>query len=557
MRRPDNSFLAARPLPSASLWFALATACLAALLAALLNHPIASIALTIAGPILIASWGFGPLRHAFFGEQRKLEALLNAVPEGILEINATGTIVFVNPQLCDLFGYLPAELLGQSVETLVPPEARAGHAERRTTFWTSSRSRSMGSSLNISGIRKDGSRIAIDVSLSRLETRRGTVMYCLVRDNSVRHAFEIQLLDSNRRLTESVATLERNSLELQTLTEMGELLHSSNTEPELCGIVAHTMQRLFPRLTGALYMLTDTRTAATKAGAWGRNAARIQTELASDDCWALRRGRPHHTDQTPDHPRCNHQTDDKAQGCHCIPLLGHGELLGVLQLSDDDSSLSQDLATPSRLQLLQALANQVALSLANLRLRETLRAQSIIDPLTGLHNRRVIDERFDAAIRQARANNRDLSLLVLDIDLFKSFNDRFGHDCGDIALREVGALLRRSLRHDDVVCRMGGEEFAILLPGTSLPEAEQVAEKLRVAVHSLRLQRNDQPLARISVSAGIATLGKHGDNVSTLLRHADRALYRAKAAGRNCVMVSSANDETGVHSRVALLPIKA
>jgi diguanylate cyclase (GGDEF)-like protein len=136
-------------------------------------------------------------------------------------------------------------------------------------------------------------------------------------------------------------------------------------------------------------------------------------------------------------------------------------------------------------------------------------------------------------------------VLVLDIDHFKSFNDRFGHDSGDIALREIGILLRRSLRHDDVVCRMGGEEFAILLPATSLPDAESAAEKLRQGVETLRLQRNGAALARLSVSIGIAALGTHGNSTAELLRHADRALYRAKAAGRNCVMTSVATDETG------------
>jgi diguanylate cyclase (GGDEF)-like protein/PAS domain S-box-containing protein len=557
MRRPINTFLAAQPLPTTGLWLALGSAWIAALAAALLKEPVAAIALTLAGLVLVSTLGFAPIRHAFFGEQRKLEALLNAVPEGILEIDAAGNIVFVNPQLCDLFGYGPTELLGQPVERLVPPAARAGHADRRSAFWASSRSRSMGSSLDISGVRKDGSLVAVDVSLSRLETRHGTVMYCLVRDNSARRAFETQLLDSNRRLSESVSTLERNSLELQTLTEMGELLHSSNNEPELYGIVAHTMHRLFPGWSGALYILTDSRSMAAAACTWGTNTAGLKATIPGDDCWALRRGRPHHSDKQGDHPSCNHQAGRSQRCGHCIPLLGQGELMGILHLSGDNSSGSQDLSAPSSRQLLQALANQVALSLANLRLRETLRSQSTIDPLTGLHNRRVIDERFDTAVRQARSEHREVSLMVLDIDHFKSFNDRFGHDCGDIALREISALLRRSLRHDDVICRMGGEEFAVLLPDTSLADATQVADKLRMAVGALRLQRDGQQLARVTVSAGLAALGTHGDTVATLLRHADRALYRAKAGGRDCVMVSGSADDTGLHPKVALVPLQA
>jgi diguanylate cyclase (GGDEF)-like protein/PAS domain S-box-containing protein len=550
MRQSPSEFLKANPVLGANPWLALGGAWFAAIGAVLWRQQSLSLAMLFSAPALVALLGFYSVRSAFFGEQRKLTALLNAVPEGVLEIDANGLMVFVNPQLCHLFGYEPNELIGQSVEKLVPPSVRAGHAARRGEFWSSAKSRPMGSSMNIFGIRKDGSPIAVDVSLSRLETKQGTVMYCLVRDDSTRRAYETKLLDSNRQLTDSVATLERNSLELRTLTEMGELLHSSNTETELCGIVGNTMRRLFPGWSGALYMLTDSRLTAGLKGTWGDQAPRLNQKFAADDCWALRRGRPH---RSGDHPRCNHITGKIVTCSHCIPLLGHGELMGVLHLSADTPATPDDISVPSRQQLLQAIANQVALSSANLRLRDTLRTQSSTDPLTGLNNRRAIDERFGTYIQQALAEKREASLLVLDIDHFKAFNDRFGHDCGDLALRELGALLRRSIRHDDVVCRMGGEEFAVLLPATSLPDAERAAEKLRLAVDELCLKRNGVSLPRISVSIGLAALGPHGSTVAELLRHADRALYRAKAAGRNCVMTSNASDETGQHPRMSIV----
>jgi diguanylate cyclase (GGDEF)-like protein/PAS domain S-box-containing protein len=547
-----DTFLATRPLSFTSLWLALGTVGCTALVAVLIGNTAAAIAMAAAG-LLVAVLGLRPIRHAHASEQRKLGALLNAVPEGVLEMDAAGRIVFVNQQLCDLFGYLPDELLGEPVERLVPPGAREAHAQRRSSFWNSSRSRPMGSGMEISGVRKDGALIAVDISLSRLETRSRTVMYCLIRDNSVRRAFETQLLDSNRRLTESVTTLERHSRDLQILSEMGEVLHSSNNEIELCAIVARTMQRLFPECSGAMYMLTESRANACITETWGSGASLLRKEIAGDACWALRRSRPHHSGSAG-HPHCNHRADDSPQYSHCLPLLGHGELMGVLHLCIDPVPHSMELSEPSRQQLLQTLANQAALSCANLRLRNTLRQQSIIDPLTGLNNRRVIDEHFETRMQHARAQRSDLALLMIDIDHFKSFNDRFGHECGDIALREIGTLLRRSLRHDDVVCRMGGEEFAVLLPSTSLPEAEQAADKLRQAVQLLRLQRNGIPLAQLSVSIGIAALGMHGNGTADLLRHADRALYRAKAAGRNRVVVSSQADDTGFHPRMTVVP---
>jgi diguanylate cyclase (GGDEF)-like protein len=179
--------------------------------------------------------------------------------------------------------------------------------------------------------------------------------------------------------------------------------------------------------------------------------------------------------------------------------------------------------------------------------------QSTIDPLTGLHNRRVLDDYFDAGIRTALEQQRQVALLVLDIDHFKSFNDCLGHDCGDLALREVGALLRRSVRHDDIVCRMGGEEFAVVLPDTPPQEAERTADQLRRLVEGLRLQHDGRMLATITVSIGVATLDPKGDTANALLRRADRALYRAKAAGRNCVAVSSPADDIEPQRRITLV----
>jgi len=537
-------------MPCWSLWLALSAAWAAVVAAALLEHPLVAAALGIAGPLLVATWGLAPIRHALFGEQHKLSALLSAVPEGVLEVDPSGNITFVNAQLCELFGYLPHELVGKGIEVLVPPEVRQGHAERRAAFWSSSRSRPMGSGLDITGVRKDGTRIAIDISLTRVTTRRGITMYCLVRDNSARRAFQEQLVEANRRLTESVIMLERNSRELHTLNDMGELLHSSNTERELYDILTHTMERLFPAWSGALYMVGLLHETAMISHKWGSHANTLNRAITSDDCWALRRGRAHHIVHSGDQPRCHHQPDALACCTHCVPLTGQGELLGILHLCRDDQGKAA--ATSAQPQLLQALANQIALSTANLRLRNSLRVQSTRDPLTGLGNRRVVDEHFEALVQQACAARQDLSLLVLDIDHFKSFNDQFGHESGDIVLREVGGLLRRTLRHDDIACRLGGEEFVTLLPDTSSAEAERVGEKLRRAGELLRPQRVGTELGKVSVSVGVATMDKRGDTADALIRRADRALYRAKAGGRNCVVVGTVHDDTGVQPHLVL-----
>lgn len=553
MGQTHKTFLSSQPLPTGRLWTTLVLAWLAAIAAVWLQQNLLAGLLASAGLALVVTAGLGPIRRAFVREQSKLTALLNAAPEGILEIDPDGRIVFANPALCELFGYGPGELLGLPVEVLVPQAYRHAHVAHRTEFRHSSRSRPMGSGLDIQGVRRDGSLVPIDIGLNRIQTSRGTAMYCTVRDMSVRKAFETQLIDSNRRLTESVATLERHSFELRTLTEMGELLHSSNTEAELYGIVGHTMERLFPGFTGALYTLADSRTSAGRVCTWGTGAAGLPQEISCQDCWTLRRGRPHGGTDLSGHLRCAHLGEHAGDSGQCIPLLGHGELMGLLHFVVGGSEQAGELCAPARLQLLHALANQIALSLANLRLRETLRLQSTIDPLTGLHNRRVLDGYFNVGIRTALEQQRPVALLMLDIDHFKSFNDCLGHDCGDLALREVGNLLRRSVRHDDIVCRMGGEEFAIVLPDANLQDAERTAEQLRSLVEGLRLQHDGRMLMPITVSVGVAVLDLREDTASSLLRRADRALYRAKAAGRNRVIVGGQADETGPQRRLSIL----
>ncbi len=511
------------------------------------------VATGIASTALAAAIGLLPLRRAFSSEQCKVQTLLNAVPEGVFEVDCAGRILFVNDQGCDLFGYPREELVGQSIDVLVPPQHRGHHAQRREGFFAGSRSRAMGTGLDIMGMRRDGSQFAVDISLSRLESSRGVTIYCLVRDNSVRKAFEQQLVESNRKLLASVATLERNARELRQLTELGDLLHSSNTEQELLQIAARTMSRLMPGHSGALYTLKDARANAEVMAAWGAGASDLRPAIFLDDCWGLRRGRLHGCTAADDEPRCRHCIDERRRPSQCLPLLGHhGELLGGLHLFAQDFDDARELADPARLQFLQALAGQMALSLANLRLRETLRTQSLVDPLTGLYNRRVVNEWFEKETRAAAQNARPLSLLIVDIDHFKTFNDRFGHQCGDVALQAIGAQLRQCLRHEDLVCRWGGEEFVALLAEAGLEDAEKIADKLRRSIEGLQLNLPVRPPPQVTVSIGVATLGAHGTTVSQLVRQADRALYRAKAAGRNRVSLAVDPESTGLQPVLSL-----
>jgi diguanylate cyclase (GGDEF)-like protein len=214
--------------------------------------------------------------------------------------------------------------------------------------------------------------------------------------------------------------------------------------------------------------------------------------------------------------------------------MAQGKTLGILHLSQPEATR----LTQAKQQLVLTMAEHAALALSNLRHYETLRNQSTRDPLTNLFNRRCMEESLDRELRHAQRSQRQLTLIMLDLDHFKRFNDTFGHDAGDAILREVGKLLGTNFRGEDIACRYGGDEFTVILPVAALDVAEHRAQELRRAIKDLEIPYLNPTLDRVTVSMGIARFPEHGSNAETLLRSADRALYRAKAAGRNCIEIA-------------------
>ncbi len=216
--------------------------------------------------------------------------------------------------------------------------------------------------------------------------------------------------------------------------------------------------------------------------------------------------------------------------------------MGVLYVEDKVSllapsseALQYEQATLKRRSI--AVAERVSLALANLRLRELLRNQSIRDPLTGLYNRRYLEESLNRELHRANRTSRNVSVVMLDLDHFKHFNDTFGHQVGDILLKEVAGVIKSRVRAGDLACRYGGEEFALIIAEVDTEGAHKCVESIREAIKHLSLHNRGQTLGTITVSAGIATYPAHGDNSEDLIRAADEALYQAKKAGRDCIIV--------------------
>ncbi len=220
--------------------------------------------------------------------------------------------------------------------------------------------------------------------------------------------------------------------------------------------------------------------------------------------------------------------------------MAQAETLGILHLRGFEAATETDVEfrereRVNRLQIAENLAERAALAIANIRLHETLLALSIHDPLTGLYNRRHMEEMVAREELQAQRNAGSFGIIMIDIDHFKKFNDTFGHQAGDALLRETGRFLQAHTRGVDIACRYGGEEFVVILPGASLEKTLQRAEQLRTGFGGLRLEYRDKPLPTATLSLGAATFPQHGSSWQAVLRVADEALYVAKQRGRNRV----------------------
>ena len=212
------------------------------------------------------------------------------------------------------------------------------------------------------------------------------------------------------------------------------------------------------------------------------------------------------------------------------PIKRKDKLLGFINL---------DAATPNffetrHLKRLQALADQAAIAIENAQLFKEMEKLAITDSLTGLYNRRFFFAFAENEIERSRRYNKDLSIIMMDIDHFKKINDKFGHQIGDQVLKEIAEICLSILRKVDVMCRYGGEEFAVLLPETEVGDAAHAAERMCTAISSLRLKTEKGDVS-VSVSIGVAEMDKSRGSFEKLLAAADGALYSAKEAGRNRV----------------------
>ena len=460
----------------------------------------------------------------------------------MIVVDAQGGIVYANPMVEDAFGWTPDELRGSRIEQLVPERFAALHEAHRAAFARTPSARAMGSGLELSARRRDGTEFPAEIVLAPVSSRRGPLVITTIVDITERAETQSRLASAYEQLQLHAEEMEQRTDEFALFARLGELLESCQTLEEAYGVIGVIAEQAFPGDTGALYALDPSLADAEAVVTWG-SAPPEMTAFSVTDCWALRRGRMHVVAGRTPELSCPHVDEAIATEFICEPLTAQTETLGLLHLRvhGQTSARARGALLADRVRLVQTLGARLALALANIRLRETLREQSSRDGLTGLLNRRSMEDALERELRRAEREDYAVSILMVDLDHFKDLNDSFGHAAGDAVLRGLGEYLAGAVRGGDVACRYGGEEFVMILPTASLADGARRAEVLREAVKS----RQNENLPRaypVTMSIGVAAYPGHGTTAQGLLLAADAAMYRAKELGRNRVVVAGVSE---------------
>jgi diguanylate cyclase (GGDEF)-like protein len=332
-----------------------------------------------------------------------------------------------------------------------------------------------------------------------------------------------------RQRRDVAANALRSQTQVETLFQMTDMLQSALGYADANAVLRSTAAKLLPGLGGVLYVFNNSgdRLEMSTSWDWPADSAPAET-ISPTHCWALKRGKSHFNRRGASSLLCEHHPGSAA--VLEMPMMARGEvygLLGVTATGDKAEERLEQLAP-----IAGALSDAMSLALANIALRDKLRTQALRDPLTGLYNRRYMEDALERYANLAERNENALSVVMIDLDHFKRLNDEHGHALGDAVLAEVASTIVGAIRPCDIACRYGGEELVVLLPDCSLAEAAAKAELLRGRIE--RLSENHG--TRVSASFGVATVPESSSKASDALSDADAALYRAKSEGRNRVI---------------------
>lgn len=449
-----------------------------------------------------------------------IDKIISSMADAMVVTTASGNIKTVNPAALQLFGYAQEELIGESLDLIF----------EAADVWQRLNSDERLKNVEVKCIDKNGNKIDVAFSCaviySDLEESENFIY--IGRDISERKRMEAEIQKANENLMISVNKLESRNREITKLSELSHLLQGCRTLKEAYAVIRERVQPLFPNLVGGVFTVSESKHVVETIATWGNPG--INHNPLSTNSEYLPSASTREVVDGLSQVLCRYMHPDSPPAeYYWVPMMTAEETIGLLYLSAPEAGL----LTEAKQQLAMTVAEHIGLALGNLKLRETLKNQSIKDPLTGLYNRRYMEEAVNREIQQAALERRALGIMIIDIDYFKRFNDTFGHPAGDTVLKTVGEFLQKNIQSKDLACRYGGEEFIIMMRETNLDVAKKRAELLRLGVKSLPVEHGGQNLGGITISLGVACFPQHGSTLAELIAAADAALYRAKALGRD------------------------
>jgi diguanylate cyclase (GGDEF)-like protein/PAS domain S-box-containing protein len=466
---------------------------------------------------------------ALEGEEHYREIFENA-SEIIYTHDFNGKLISINRAIERITGYTREDMLQMKFTDVIAPE----YSQVGQKMLDPQVAGEIPLSCELEIFSKDGSRIALGVSTRPIfQGGKAVAVQGIARDITKHKKAEMELKEANQKLEAWVNELEQRTREMALLNEMGDILRACLSMEEAYDVIVRVAQQIFPAKVGALYVIAASRNVVEAVAVWG-DPTLVEQSFSPPECWALRRGRTHWVENPRLGLICKHIHHPAPDGFLCIPMMAQSEALGILHLMQPENIKM----TESKQRLAVTMSEHIAMALSNLRLHEILRSQSIRDPLTGLFNRRFMEESLELELRRASRNQRPLGMIMIDLDHFKYFNDNLGHEAGDLLLKELGILLRTNIRGEDIACRYGGEEFMLILPEGTGVVTRQRAEFYKEAIQRLDVQYRGHPLGRVTASMGVAIFPEHGRSAKALIEAADKALYRSKSAGRDRVTLA-------------------
>ena len=445
--------------------------------------------------------------------------------------DADGLTLWANPPFTRMSGYTPDELIGKKPGSVL----QGKDTDRATVVKISEAIRTRQTiRTELLNYAKDGTPYWIDLTITPVQDAKGKLTHFM--------SIERDITDSKllaQKTSEALAAERAHQYERRLLSKMSEWLFSTQTIEELKDVVTKSMVKVFPNTEGALYIYSNSRDVLELTSSWV--GLDFDAHLKAEECWALRRGRAYAFGSSDIDLPCAHGNDSDTP-YFCLPIMAHGDTIGLLHIRFTDRSI-QDLQDPTlatahqqAFELALICAEQISLAAANVRLQSELQDRSVKDPLTGLWNRRWFMDMSQSQIQRARLDRQDYSLVMLDVDHFKRFNDAYGHDAGDAVLKQLAELLTKISTGNIFACRLGGEEFAVICYAMDRSDAALIFERLRQDLTALEISYDGKKLPPITMSGGIAML-REAEDINELLRRADDALYRAKDLGRDRVEI--------------------